>query len=184
MPYTPSQLRVLHCLRRHGGKLLVGKTVKHIYSYIEEEMHMQNSSVRTALRELEAASIVIRTFKRPVTGFAGGPNTLIRVEMVDPKMPLPPCPPLPLAVVIARENAELAERTAHEPERDDVIEALLVRNEELQGQIEKLQSVVEKLNDELESLRKKESRKKVPEHLTQRLQDALTPEKWEELRHE
>jgi hypothetical protein len=113
----------------------------------------------------------------------GGSNQLIRIELVDPDMYLPPLIPIPLAVVVAHENEELYERTAHEPTADDILEALLHRITELQGQVDKLQDIVSAQADKIQQQAKEVKRKERDPHLTQRLQGALTPEQWEALTH-
>lgn len=180
--FTNNELRILWCIKRKGGKLRAEK-VGNIYQFIADDTGVTLGSVRGNLRELEKASVVLRHFNRPAGTFASGPNKLLAVELVDPRMQLPPVEPIPLAVVIAHENDEMLERTAHEPETPQIMEALVVRLEELLAQIDKLQGVIEKLNEENEKLRKRGERKPPPEHLTSRIKDVLTAEQWEKMRH-
>lgn len=113
----------------------------------------------------------------------GAGNPMIRLELLDPGMKLPPEPkPIPQIVVDARENEELYEMTAIEPTPDAIILALLGRNEELQDQITKLQDVIVQLQGQVHAMQREQTRK-VPEHLTSRIRDALTPEQWDELSH-
>lgn len=182
--FTLNELRMLWVIKRHGGKLTTEHAGGSIYSFLADELCISQATVRASLRQLERESVVIRHFKRPVTAFAGGPNTLMAVELVDPSMKLPPVEPVPLAVVVAHENAELLERTAHEPDAAQMLNALVDRCVELQQQIDKLVALVEKLNEENTSLKKRVERKPPPEHLTSRIKNVLTDEQWERMRHE
>jgi hypothetical protein len=176
-----------------------GKGEGSIITRLADELRMKIGTLRWAMRELERKCAILRTYKGPkVEAFsqASGQNPLMRVELVDPNMVLPPEPrPIPLVAVVEHENDELLERTEHEPERDDVIEALVLRAVELQTQVNKLQDLVEKLNatndDLTERLRKwhdraqaeRTEKRKPPAHLSQRVQDVLTPDQWEALKH-
>jgi hypothetical protein len=152
-----------------------------ILSTLSDELNIRHNSVAYTLKVLEEKSLVLRTYLqgRGKFGDKVGFNPMVRLELVDPDMPLPPMPkPLPLAAVVERENRDLYERAAHEPTAEEIILALLERNEVLQGQIDKLQDIVAA---QAQQLQKPKARDLT--HLQSRVRDALTPEKWEELRH-
>jgi len=187
--YTYSQLHILWYLKRHGP--VRRQDVNHsVYQLLSDELQMKRGTVRYTLRILEEMSLVLRTYEKgAASNFKeGARNPLIRVELVDPDMYLPPCPPpMPLAVVMARENEDLDERTAHEPSAEQIIMALLKRNDELQGQITRLQDIVaaqaETLSETNKLIEKAKTNHHDLGHLHQRVRDALTPEQWESLRH-
>jgi len=145
------------------------------------------------LRGLESESLVLRTYSKgkPVFDDRAGKKAsrLIRIELVDPSMWLPELPPpIPLGIVMDQENRDLHERTCETPTEERVIEALLLRNDELQAQINKLQEVIEglaaensKLAYRVETL-SQPARRHVADHLSSRIQNALTPEQWDSLR--
>jgi hypothetical protein len=159
---------------------------------MEGELDIRPSTVKYILRDLEQMTLVLRTYARTKSSFndKGGFNPMIRLELVDPSMWLPELPPpLSLGTVLAHENAEMEERVltqADGPTYERVIGALLDRNAELQGQIDKLVQVVKDQAAENDTLKKQVERSKgsgrVSEHLSQRVQDALTPEQWNRLR--
>jgi len=196
--FGSSELRILWYLKRNGP-MTRGKSEGGIQSRLADELRMKVGTVRWALRELERKCVVLRHYKNPKAETfteGGGQNPMIRLELVDPNMALPPEPaPIPLAVHLANENDELLERTEHEPERDDVIEALVLRAVELQTQVNKLQDIVQKLNAQNDDLTARlqqridrdkaeaHERRKPPAHLSQSVRDVLTPEQWEALKH-
>lgn len=184
--FSPSELRVLWYLKRHGGKISAKIGEQTLYNRISEDTGMVRGTLRAALRDLEKASVVIRHFKRAPTGFGDGAgiNSLLAIELVDPKMQLPPEPKLSLGYVVAYENNEMLERTAHEPDATQMLDALVDRCMELQRQIDKLGEIINKLNEENASLKKRGERKPPPEHLTSRIKDVLSPEQWEAMRHD
>lgn len=156
-----------------------------IINELAEITGIGNSTVRACLRTLEQQTVVLRTYmKGTANKFGeGAGNPMIRLELIDPSMSLPPCPtPIPVVVVDARENEELYQRTRVEPDHDAVVLALLARNEELVDQIAKLQDVVVQLQEQINMLTRQQDRK-IPEHLTSRIKDALTPEQWDALTH-
>lgn len=183
--FTNTELRILWIIKRRRGRLST-EEVGNIYDYFANELVLSRNAIRASLRGLEAKCVVIRHFTRGTSKFAdgGGGNPLLAVELVDPQMQLPPVDPIPLAVVVAKENDELAERTAHEPDMTQMLDALVDRCLELQQQIDKLGGIVVQLNEENEKLRKQGERKPPPEHLTARIREALTPEQWEKMRHD
>jgi hypothetical protein len=148
------------------------------------ELNMTVDSVRYTLNQLEARSLVLRTYMKGRT--AQVHNPLTRIELVDPTIELPPLPPNPPAIVIMKENEELLERVAHEPSVEDMVMALVDRITELQTQVDKLHTIVCQLEQENTNLKKSaaQTHKTVSQRLTQRVQDALTTEQWEKLRHE
>jgi hypothetical protein len=185
--YTYHELRVLWYLKRHGGAVVRVDNTS-ILTRMTQELPMVLGTLRWTLRKLEERSLVLRTYKYPIAkSFAdqSGANPLIKVELVDPKMALPPEPQPPTAqAIVAFENRELDELTAHEPERNDVIDALVDRAIELQRQVDKLQDIISMLEADNAKLRKRSERAaEQPAHLSQRVRDVLTAEKWEELRH-
>jgi hypothetical protein len=141
-------------------------------------------TVRYVIGGLEQRSLVLRSYRSGKRQDFGnqGYNPIVRIELVDPNMELPPLKPIPLAVVIAKENQELEERTVHEPTAEAIVDALLSRIAELQGQIDKLCSVVREQEDEMSKLRKRAATPPAPP-LTEKVRNALTEEQWEALRH-
>jgi|SRR5215471_1433154 len=196
MEYSRNQLRVLWFLKRHGPLVRsldeLGPTKPGIVSIIGGELDIRTHTISYILRELESESLIIRSYVRPKSSFndKGGYNPMIRLELVDPSMWLPEMPPpLPLSAVIAHENEDLEERVlsqADEPTYERVISALLDRNTELQGQIDKLVQVVKDQAAENDTLKKQVERSRgtgrVSGRLSQRVQDALTVEQWDNLR--
>lgn len=186
MGYKPIELRVLWYLKSAGGSITNDKGS--IPARMAEDIRVSVSNVRTTLGYLEKQSLVIRTYRHALPenaqfGDARG-NILLKVELVDPNMPLPPCPPpIPLVAVLERENEELYERTAVEPDLESALVAVLARNDELQAQVTKLQDVVVALTEQLEKIQKTASKRPVPEHLTAKVRDALTDEQWSSLTH-
>ena len=183
--YTNNELRVLWYLKRHGP--LVRRNNESLLRRVVSDLNdaIAIDTIRTILLHLEKRSLVLRTYKRGLQPFNSGQNNpMLKLELVDPEMWLPPCPPpIPLAVVVAHQNEELEERTAHEPTIEAIVGALIDRSIELQKQVDKLHDMVEGLNAENERLRK-EARPKPAPHLTSRVRDVLTPEQWETLRHQ
>jgi len=177
--YTRTQLRILWHLKRHGPLTNTDPRPQGggLTSSLAEELDLRVKTLGWNLRHLEQRSLILRTYKHGLRRFAdNGYNPMIRLELVDPTMYLPPCPaPLPLAAVMARENEEMGHRDEHEPSAEQIILALLKRNDELQGQIVKLQDIVSAQADQLVAASKPKPR--------QRVRDALTPEQWEALRH-
>lgn len=177
--YNRNQLKVLYYLKRNGP--LVRTENRSIIGQLSLNLGIGDSAIRGCLKQLEDMCVVLRTWAkgRPANITEARGNALIKVELVDPGMSLPPEPhPLPVVVLDAIENEELYQRTTKVPSSEETIIALLERNEELQAQIEKLQEVVVQLNNQLQ-----ERNKNLPEHLTQRVRTALTPEQWESLSH-
>lgn len=179
--YSYNELRVLHLLKRGPIARTTGES---LYHTIADMLSMKSNTLRYVLNVLEKKCVILRTYKRPKANSFGsdqGNNPLLKVELVDPKMTLPPAPKPPsLGTVIHNENVEM-EHT-HEPERDHVIEALVDRALELQTQVNRLQTLVEALTDENNKLKKaKRENTERPAHLSQRVRDALTPEQWSEL---
>jgi hypothetical protein len=146
---------------------------------------MRRGTISYCLRELEKKCLLIRTFSKGGGAKAGSFDFIIRVELIDPQMYLPPLPaPLPLATVINHENNDLYERTAiEEASNEAVMLALVTENEKLRFQINKLQEVVATLAKENEELKKQHAPRRRDEHLNQRIQDALPPEVWDQLHH-
>jgi len=189
--YTRNELRILWHLKRHGPwvkhpkerSLLKGKA---------GELDIRPATLATILRVLEQRSLIIRHYEKGRSSkYASGENNpLLKVELVDPSIWLPELPPpLPLGVVMDQENRDLYEKTCETPTEERVIEMLLIRNDELQAQINKLQEVIEglaaennKLAFQVEKL-SRPARRHVSDHLSNRIQGALTPEQWESLRH-
>jgi hypothetical protein len=178
MSYTNSELQLLSYLKHHGGKV-ERQGYASLYARIGTDLNMKVGLVRTVARQLEARCLLLRNFDRPKADRfnpSAGANALMSLELVDPNIELPPWAPIPLAVVIAHENEEMAERTAHEPTPEVVILALLKRNDELQTQVDKLHHVVE-------DMARNQRDRHIPEHLSHRIASALGPEEWERLRH-
>jgi hypothetical protein len=179
--YTATELRLLWTLKRHGP--LIRQGTSSLLNQLADELGKSPGTTRTILRDLEKRCLVLRTYQKPQPakfGDARG-NALLRVELIDPDMQLPPPPKaIPLAVVVARENEELAERHATEPSVEQIVDALIDRALELQKQIDRLQDLVAGLSAENDRLR--HTPKPAVAHMTQRVQDVLTPEQWEALR--
>src|SRR5215472_8004938 len=100
--YTNAELKILHYLKRHHGTIRSkdGLSVAH---RIARDLNMTRVAVVPVLRNLENACVLVRTF-------AGGmKSAIIRVELIDKDMELPPLPIIP-AVNIMVENRELEER--------------------------------------------------------------------------
>lgn len=187
--FNHTELAILWMLKRRKGKVVRGKkgtsAERSCVTIIANEIGKNTNTVRYSLAQLEQNNIVLRTYPRPKADSFGedGNNPMLKVELVDPKMYLPPLKQTPLGVVVAQENRDLDERTAHEPSVDAIVSALVDRLEEYQKQVNKLQDIVEALTSENEKLRRRVERPKPSEHLTSRVRDVLTPEQWEELRH-
>ena len=189
--YTRNELKVLWHLKRHGPCTLGpkgGSLLKSVASILD----LRPQTLGYILRNLESESLILRSYDRGKPEFGPtGPKAsrLIRIELVDPSMWLPELPPpLPLGVVMDQENRDLYERTCETPTEERVIEMLLVRNDELQAQINKLQEVIEglaaensKLAFQVEKL-SRPARRHVSDHLSSRIQNALTPDQWDSLR--
>lgn len=185
MEYTRYELQVLWYLKRHGGVVSAKShdNKDSIVTIMAETLDIRRQSVNHALRELEKKCLLIKTYAKGGKIGSGGYDIIIKIELIDPQMYLPPLPaPLPLAAVMSRENNELLERTATEPTNEAIILALLDENEKLRAQINKLQEVVNALAKENETLKHHQAHKPRNEHLNQRVQDALPPEVWESLR--
>jgi hypothetical protein len=186
--YTRNELKVLWSLKR--GPWIKGKT-----SLLKEQagiLDVRSTTLAHILRTLELESLVLRHYAkgRSSTWGKSEHNPLIKVELVDPSMWLPELPPpLPLGVVMDQENRDLYKRTCETPTEERVIEMLLIRNDELQAQINKLQEVIEGLASENNKLAfqveklSRPARRHVSDHLKSRVKDALTPEQWDVLSH-
>jgi hypothetical protein len=191
--YTHNQLLVLHHLKRYGPITRAPGTS--ILQSMSAELGMKVSALTYQLRTLEAKCLVLRTYERPATrkfGAGASNNPLVKVELVDPNMSLPPIPqvyvatppdrqrkPTPLGIVIAEENEDLEERIEHnEPTVEAIVEALIDRALELQKQVDKLQDVIAGLNAENTRLRQP----KPQAHVTSRVRDVLTADQWDTLR--
>lgn len=195
MAFTRNELTILWYLKRCGpaeasGSLAPGHPG--LVNRIAEATGLHINTVRGLLRKLEQDCVILRTYKRPEKqkiGDGKGLNPLVRVELVDPKMYLPPAPPpLPLGVVIAHENVEMQtmidqRNGTHEPNSDKVIEALLSVIDVDREQITKLQDIVNAQANEILEL-KKQQRRTPSEHLTTRVRDVVPPETWERLLRE
>jgi hypothetical protein len=188
--YKLTELKILWYLKRHGPLTrTTGRGIQGLMTRLSNELEVGVGAIRYALTSLENQSLVLRTYQRPVSHKFGEDrnNLLMRIELVDPRMFLPPLPVMPLAVVIAHENVELQERVAQKreeagtgPTAEQIVDALIDRVFELQAQIDKMHGVVTQLTVENETL-KKQSERQVG-HLTTRLKDALRPDQWETLR--
>src|SRR5215469_105388 len=174
--YTSNELRVLWYLKRHGPLVRqeVGQstTGASLLNQLAEGTDLGVASIRHILGNLEGRSLVMRTYRKGYTPSfrTQGYNPLMKIELVDPEMYLPPFPkPVPPQFVLAAENVEMYERHVEEPSAEAIVDALLSRIEQLQGQVNTLQNMVEKL----ETRHQQENRPK-PSHLTERLKNALT----------
>jgi hypothetical protein len=180
--YTNNEIRMLWYLKRHGPVSRPKGKHPSIHGLLSREIPMGLGAVKAVLRTLEDKCAVLRTYQKGMNSGKFGDmqgNALLKVELTDPNMILPPYPKsVPPQVIDAIENEEMFQRTAVEPSPDAVILALLARNEELQDQVRKLQDVIQQLSAQQERIKRT-----VPEHLTRRIQDALTPEQWESLSH-
>ena len=195
--YSYNELRVLWCLKRHGGIMTDEnpKQKKGIYDRLSNELDVSRPSLKYTLRMLEQKSLVLRTYRKvKASTFRekanSGYNPLVRLELVDPHMWLPELPKLSLGVVIAHENEDLGRRMEHEPSIEGALIAVLDRNDELQKQIEKLREIIDAQANECLQLKDKLARLERPARthistgLNQRVKDALTPEQWDALKHE
>jgi len=192
--YTRNQLKVLWHLKRNGPLVNDPPTVADgILRKMSGELDIRVKTVGYILRQLEEWSLVLRTYRKGGGGLFGagtGPNQMTRCELIDPGMWLPELPaPLTLGQVMRNENRDLDARTAQVPTEERTIVFLLDRNEELQSQIDKLCQVVKDQAAENETLKAQVARlsrpakRHVSDHLSQRVADALGPEKWAELQH-
>jgi len=187
--YTYNQLRLLWYLKKHGPVTDAGRTNRRasILSAFTDALGLSQATVRHCLRALEQRSIILRTYSddRPKRfGDQTGGMRLTRIELVDPKMKLPPEPAAPtLGTVMRWENQVLYDMTASDPERDDVIDALVERIAELQAQVDKLGEVIEGLASENARLADRQDRTP-PAHLSQPVRDALPDEVWDRLTHQ
>jgi DNA-binding Lrp family transcriptional regulator len=181
---TGNRLRILWYLKEHGPLLRQGGSSP--LTRLAHELGLSLSGCRKLVLDLETDCLVMRTHRRTSTGAFGSErgNPIERLELLDPKIALPPKPkPLPEFVVVARENEQLAEMTAHEPTVEDMVMALVRRNTELQEQIDKMQVVIEKLAGENDQLKKdRPTRRVASEHLTQTVRAVLPAEQWDALR--
>lgn len=185
MEYTRKELQILWYLKRNGGVVTAksDQSKDSIVTIMAETLGMRRQSINYYLRELEKRCLLIKTYAKGVKIGSLGYAIIVKIELIDPQMYLPPLPaPMPLAAVMSKENDELLERTAVEPTNEAIILALVEENEKLRAQINKLQEVVNALAKENEILKKQQAPKQRPEHLNQRVQDALPPEVWESLR--
>ena len=186
MEYTHNELKILWHLKRNGG-VITAKSDKNkdsIVTLMAETLDMRRGSVGYHLRTLEQEKcLIVRTFKARGDHSRGDFGILIKVELIDPQMYLPPLPgPMPLAAIVSKENEELYDRTLCEADDDAVILALVTENEKLRFQINKLQEIVAAQAKEIETL-KRPARRERSEHLNQRVQDALPPDVWDQLHH-
>jgi hypothetical protein len=186
--YTRNELKVLWSLKRGPW------TKQDKISLLKKQagiLDMRPATLAYVLKGLELESLVLRHYEKGRTSdwAKGEYNPLVKVELVDPTMWLPELPPpLPLGIVMDQENRDLHERTCETPTEERVIEMLLIRNDELQAQVNKLQEVIEglaaensKLAFQVEKL-SRPARRRVSDHLSSRVQNALTPEQWDQLR--
>src|SRR5262252_5299158 len=143
--YTRNELKILWHLKRHGPLTCLpgsGSLIKSVAAVLD----LRPNTFGYILRGLELRSLILRTYAKGKPDFAskGGQSQLLRIELVDPGMWLPELPPpLPLGTVMRNENNDLYERTCETPTEERVIEMLLIRNDELQAQINRLQEVIE-----------------------------------------
>ena len=195
--YTRNELKVLWYLKRHGpmtnNNPVPGVTESSIPNRLAAKCDIRTHTISYILRSLETKCLVIRTYRGAKSAkFADGPgyNPMVKLELVDPNMWLPELPaPPPLAAVLNHENEELHERTAHLPTVDRTIEMLLDRLDEYKAQIDKLCGIVRDVTAERDSLQhrvtelQRPAMKHVSEPSTHRIQEHLTPEQWDDLRH-
>lgn len=186
MEYTRYELQVLWHLKRNGGaiKAKSDSPKDAIVAIMAETLDIRRQSIHHVLRILEEKCLIVKTYKYGGKVGSAGYDLILKIELIDPQMYLPPLPaPPPLAAVVSRENEELYQRTAVEPSDEAIILALVTENEKLRFQINKLQEVVNVLAKENEQLKHQKERKPRDPHLNQRLGDALPPEAWDRLRH-
>lgn len=180
--YTSSELAVLYHLKRYGPLTSTSKSPQDsLLTKLRRELGMKKGQLTWALNKLENRCVILRTYARPIKqNFADnqGYNPVVRLELIDPEMELPPPPkPMPLAVVVAKENEAMYENGATEPTADDIVEALLHRISELQGQVDKLAAIVQDQATKLDKAGRSST------HLTERIRAALTQEQWDSLHH-
>lgn len=192
--YTHNQLLILHHLKRYGP---LNRTTSegNITETMAVELGMKHSTLKYLLRNFEKDCIILRTYSGGIKAarFGAGANQpMVKLELVDPNMPLPPIPqvytphpppkPLPLGVVLAHETEELEHRqNGTAPTVESVIEALIDRALELQHQVDKLHGVITQLTSENDLLKKRLKPPPNP-HLTERIRGVLTEEQWTNLR--
>lgn len=189
--YSISELRILWYLKEHGPMVAESAAPQHsLYNRLSRELYLRKKTVSYSMRTLQGKCVVLVTYKRPNASktFAdgGGYNAVLRVELVDPNMTLPPQPgPMPLANVVKYENEELYERTEQEPTIDQMFMALLDRNNDLQKQVDVLRERLIEVGNENEELKKKVAKppNRLSPHLTTQVRDTLPPEVWESLTH-
>lgn len=192
--FTYSELKILWYLKR--GPLMVKDTTPtggrgpkiSLLNRLALDLEMSVSSVSYNLKNLEDRCLILRTYKGERAGnFVSdkGYNPLVKVELVDPDIHLPELPKISLGVVLAHENEDLLVRTEHEPSYEDVMMALVDRIQELQVNVDKLQDALIKSSEENERLKKDVAEVKRPPrtHLSDPVRNALTKEKWDELKH-
>lgn len=188
MEYTHNELKVLWYLKRNGPIVRTDTRAGQpgMMTELAETLDIRRATLNYVFRGLENKCLIIRTYRREtkqVRNFEDkmGYNPLIKIELIDPQMYLPPLPaPMPLAAVVAHENEDLYHRIVHEPTTEEIIIALLSRNEQLQEQINKLQEIVQAQANEMMHSKQQH---RAPEHLMSRVKGALTPEQWEALQH-
>jgi hypothetical protein len=186
LEFSRNELKVLWYLKRRGGVMTRDGYGKSIVDLIAQDMDMRYTSVQYILKVLESKSLVLRTYEKGKSkdfSDAKGFNPMIRLELVDTGMYLPPLPaPMPLAAVVSKENEDLEERVVHKKAREltaeEIIDALCVRNDELVAQIDKLQEIV---HAQAEELLKRDKKPDIG-HLTERVGDRLSADTWRKLR--
>ena len=177
--YSLLELRILHYIKRHRGVLrALGGKSRSVVPKMADDLGATRSGISGCLISLDRKCVVVCT-KKP-----GRTAAITKVELTDRDMELPPLPVIP-AVNIVIENRELEERIiarSNGPSADDILDALLSRIEELQGQVDKLQEIIGAQQEEMEKANRRENRPKPSEHLMGRVRDSLSPEQWEDLR--
>jgi len=200
--YTRTELKILWYVKRRNPIVAASHSPRDsILTAMASELDMIKKTVVFNLNRLDKRCLVMRQYKRPGKPFGdgGGYNPLLRLELVDPGMWLPPLPEPPPKVIMANENEAMTHQypmrnTNHEPTPESVILALLERNEELrqekaqmQEQIDKLHEIIMRQEQEVTTAKKQVAAvAAVPkfDHLTNRLKDALGDEAWESLKND
>lgn len=186
MDYTGTELRILWYLKKNGPLQAKSSNPKDsVVTRMVNDLGLKNAWVRASLRNLERRCIILKTYAREIKqSFSGnqGYNAIMGIELIDPDMDLPACPaPLPLAIVVAHENADLYERTTVDPSPEAILEALLNRITELQVQVDKLQDIVAAQADQL--AKASANSRRTSDHLTSRIRDVLPADTWDRLTH-
>ena len=151
--YSLNELKILHYMKKHNGVVTggKGKSGRSVTAKLAQHCGIGRSTVNGILKKLEDRCLLVRTYASGKTGqFAAGWDAIVKIELVDPNITLPPLP-LPPAVNMKIENNTLLEKAIdlNPPSENQVWEALVARCEELVAQNDKLFTVIQEQQAEI-----------------------------------